>query len=78
MDAETKTRLTRYAKEYAGSVWGETVNLTDEDIDIIEIRSDGYANAHVEGEHEALGLCHADSARECGERMAASEWVECN
>lgn len=75
---ETKARLTRYAREYASQVWGQDVNPTDEDISIMDIRSDGYANAHVEGEHEALGLCHADSARECGERMAASEWVECS
>jgi hypothetical protein len=43
----------------------------------ISIRADGYANAHVEGEHEFNGLCSFTSARDCGEAMAASEYVEC-
>lgn len=77
-DMSTYDRLRRYAQEYAREVWGQEVIPSARDLMTMEIRSDGYANAHVEGEHEANGLCPFTSARECGERSAAAEWVECN
>jgi hypothetical protein len=52
---------------------------TDDDCFDMELRSDGYANAHVEGQHNTEGpKCGFTTATECGERMAASEYVECN
>lgn len=72
-------RLRSYAREYAEQVWPTLAyrDPTDDECLTIEVRSDGYANAHVEGEHESNGICHFTSARECGERFAASEFVEC-
>lgn len=78
MAESTNDRLKRYATEYAWQAWGQNVDPTDEDALIMDVRSDGYANAHVEGEHEGFRSCGFTSARECGERMAAAEWVECS
>jgi hypothetical protein len=75
---ETQYRLATYVRSYAENYWPNLAvpEVTDDDALMMELRSDGYANAHVEGEHEANGLCSFKSARECGERMAASEFVE--
>lgn len=79
MDAATKARLLSYVNN-SRKVWGEPElnDLPDDELMFIEIRSDGYANAHVEGEHDAWMTCGYNSARECGERCAAAEWVECH
>lgn len=70
-------RLRAYAVGYAHDTWGIHLRpITADEVLTMEIRSDGYANAHVEGEHEANGLCSFSSARECGERQAAAEFVE--
>jgi hypothetical protein len=74
----TERRLTRYVREYAQERWNMKVRVTSDDALGIELRSDGYANAHVEGEHGTEGRdCGYSTARECGERYAAAEFVEC-
>lgn len=75
-----EARLRQYVTEYAEAVWPELPMPVPSALDLIqmEVRADAYANAHVEGEHEANKLCSLTSARECGERAAASEFVECN
>lgn len=80
MDEVMRARLLKYVNTYRTRVWGMAPvdSLSDEALITIDVRSDGYANAHVEGEHEAWNICRYDSARECGERCAAAEWVECN
>lgn len=79
MDRETRERLTGYVNDYAGSVWGQHyAALTDDQLLVIDVRADSYAYAHVEGEHNANGICHFTDAKECGERLAAAEFVECN
>lgn len=78
----TARRLRREAAAYAALVW-PTVTYrppTRDEVDTMSIRADGYSNAHVEGEHEANGICSFSgnmAARDCGEAMAASEYVEC-
>lgn len=73
----TAARLRKAATTYASSVWGMTLRkITADEVLTMEIRADGYANAHVEGEHEANGLCTFPSARDCGEAGAAAEFVE--
>jgi hypothetical protein len=77
----TYDRLRRYVKEYYEEVWPTlTAKVpSDDDCFDMELRSDGYANAHVEGQHNTEGpKCGLTTATECGERIAASEWVECN
>jgi hypothetical protein len=84
MTETTGDRLRRYVKQYHEEVWPDLrePEPTEADLISIEVRSDGYANAHVEGEHHT----HEDyyctqkgwNARECGERMAAAEFVECS
>lgn len=72
-------RLRTYTREYAQAVWPDLTyrDPTDDECLTMEIRSDWAANAHVEGEHNSNGICTYDSARECGERMVAAEYVEC-
>ena len=74
-----KAVMLGFVTEYSEQVWP---NLpvpvpTDDDLEWMDFRSDGYANAHVEGEHQAHGLCPYTSPHECGERSAAAEFVEC-
>lgn len=80
MDSTTADRLRSYIKEYSEQVWPDLSipEPNEGDLEVVEIRSDGYANAHVEGEHESNKLCPFTSAKECGERWAASEFVECH
>lgn len=74
-----EARMNRYIKEYSERVWPNLPVPEIEDhwaVDLLEIRADGYASAHVDGEHEAWEGCPYRSAQECGERMAAEEFVE--
>lgn len=75
-----ENRLVEYVREYAETCWPNlpVPEVTEGDLVMLDVRADGYANAHVEGEHEANGLCAFASARECGERFAAAEFVECS
>lgn len=74
------TRLRRYAAEYHQSMWSNLPYRppTADELITMDIRADGYANAHVEGSHGTEDRpCSFATARECGERYAASEYVEC-
>lgn len=83
-----KARMERYIAEYSARVWpghavpdpnvvyGDGPEHPDFGYDVLEVQADGYANAHVEGEHEAWGTCPYASAEECGERHAAEAFVE--
>jgi hypothetical protein len=78
-------RLRKYVAEYAKEMWndhsyyeGGDKYPTDEQCLTIELRSDGWANAHVEGQHGSEVPCMYSTAQECGERWAAAEFVECN
>jgi hypothetical protein len=75
----TEQRLARYVREYERDVWPNLppIKITKDALFDMELRSDGWANAHVEGEHNANGICSCKTARECGERGAAAEYVEC-
>lgn len=75
----TEQRLRRYVREYWLEVWPDLPEPkpSGDDVFSIDVRSDMYANAHVEGDHVANGICKFESALECGERMAAAEFVEC-
>jgi hypothetical protein len=76
----TARRLRRAAEVYAFHTWGMVIRkITNDEVLTMELRSDGYSNAHVEGEHESNGLCHFSgnmAARDCGEAGAAAEFVE--
>lgn len=76
----TARRLRRAAAAYALDTWGiELRKITADEVLTMEIRADGYSNAHVEGEHESNGLCSFTgklAARDCGEAGAAAEFVE--
>lgn len=76
----TARRLRRAAEAYALNTWGMTIRrITADEVLTMEIRADGYSNAHVEGEHEANGLCSFSgnmAARDCGEAGAAAEFIE--
>lgn len=73
-------RMDRYIAEYSAAVWPthEVPKHKDEwDLAVTEIRADGFANAHVEGEHGTEDMpCPYATADECGERAAAAEFVE--
>lgn len=73
-------RITRYIEEYSAAVWpGHAVPVHEDEwaFQITEIRAERYANAHVEGEHGTEdNPCPYTTANECGERMAAEEFVE--
>ena len=75
---DTQTRLADYAREYARAVWPKLPYDEPglDDLIVMEIRADEYANAHVQGEHRWNGLCSYATARECSERAAAAEYVE--
>lgn len=77
---EAQTRIVRYVNEYNATVWPNlpVPVIKPSDLERMEIRAEGYANAHVEGEHEANGICIFTSSTECGERHAAGEFVEMN
>lgn len=78
--AATHKRLARYVREYAEQVWPDldVPTPTTRDLQIMEVRSDGWADAHVGGSHGTEdNPCSASTAQECGERMAAAEFVEC-
>lgn len=73
----TARRIRDYARTYASETWGiELRRLTKEELFTAEIRSDSYANAHVEGDHIGNKLCSFTSPLECGLRAAAAELVE--
>lgn len=73
----TRATLRDYARTYAADTWGiELRKITTAEVTVMEIRADGYANAHVEGEHNANGICSFESAAICGMWGAASEFVE--
>lgn len=76
----TTRRLRRAVDTYARDTWGvEVGKISRDQFTTMEIRADGYSNAHVEGEHEANGLCSFSgnmAARDCGEAGAAAEFVE--
>jgi hypothetical protein len=71
-------RLASYAAEYSAAVWPDLpfAPPTADDLEYMEIRADGYSNAHVEGEHTVFELCKYADATECGLRSAAAEYVE--
>lgn len=73
----TARRLRTFAADYARDVWPSLAYRAPSanEITTMEIRADGYSNAHVEGEHAASGCTF--SATECGLRAAAAEYVEC-
>jgi hypothetical protein len=77
---EVAARLIQYVREYNAAIWPDfpVPVIKPSDLERMEIRSEGYSNAHVEGEHEANGLCIFKSSTECGERHAAGEFVESN
>lgn len=77
---EAQARIVRYLNEYNAAIWPDmpVPVIKPSDIVRMEIRSESYSNAHVEGEHEANGLCIFTSSTECGERHAAAEFVESN
>jgi hypothetical protein len=68
-----RERLARYVVEYNEAVWPDlSVPIpTADDLELMELRVDGWANAHVTSGH----TCPWD-AEECGERNAAAEYVE--
>jgi hypothetical protein len=82
-----KARMDRYIAEYSAAVWpdlpvpspnavyGECGDRPDFGYDVLEVQADGWANAHVEGEHDATDCPYA-TAQECGERTAAEAFVE--
>lgn len=82
-----KERMDRYIEEYSSRVWpelsvpspnavyGECADRPDFGYDVLEVQADGYANAHVEGEHDST-VCPYATAEECGERNAAAAFVE--
>lgn len=76
----TARRLRRVAEAYARDTRGMTLRrITNDEVLTMELRADGYSNAHVEGEHESNGLCSFTgkmAARDCGELGAAAEFVE--
>lgn len=72
-------RMVRLMTEYSTRVWPGlpvTVPTEDWEFDVVEIQAEGYANAHVDGEHEAWNICPYKSPQECGEHMAAEAYVE--
>jgi hypothetical protein len=72
-----RRRLRSYVTEYARNTWGVEIGRIGADQFLrMSLRADGYANAHVEGEHESNGICSFTSPRVCGERAAAAEFVE--
>lgn len=74
----TAATLRDYARTYALDTWGMTIRkITADEVLTMEIRADGYSNAHVEGDHAGNGLCSFESATICGLWGAASEFVEC-
>jgi hypothetical protein len=75
---ETAARIIRYVREYNAAIWPSfpVPVIKPSDLDRMEIRSESYSNAHVEGEHEANDICIFTDATECGERHAAGEFVE--
>lgn len=74
---ETHARLAAYAAEYSANVWpdSEFHALTEDDLDYMEVRSDGWANQHNIQDSEYHNCGYATST-ECGERAAAAEYVE--
>lgn len=74
---ETAARLAKYAAEYAASVWpnSEYIPPTEDDLEFMEVRSDGYSNQHNIQDSEYHNCGYATST-ECGERAAAAEYVE--
>lgn len=82
-----KDRMDRYIGEYSAAVWpdqpvpapnavyGSGPENPDFGYDVLEVQADGYANAHVEGEHDST-VCPYATAAECGERSAAEAFVE--
>lgn len=77
---EVQTRIVRYINEYNAAVWPDFAVpvIKPSDLERMEIRADMYSNGHVEGEHEANGLCPYSTSTECGERLVAAEFVESN
>jgi hypothetical protein len=77
---EAQTRIVQYVNEYNAAVWPDFAVpvIKPSDLERMEIRAESYSNAHVEGEHEANGICIFTSSTECGERHAAGEFVESN
>lgn len=61
-------RIARYVAEYAPS----EARPSAEELRTADVRADRWSDAHVEG-----GCTCGLSPLECGERMAASEIVEC-
>lgn len=74
-----EARMNRYIAEYSAAVWPsmEVPTHRDEwDLQITEIRAEGFTNAHWEGEHGSEDSPCPYSSEECGERAAAAEFVE--
>jgi hypothetical protein len=77
---EAAARIVRYVNEYNACVWPnmDVPVIKPSDLERMEYRAESYTNAHIEGEHEANGICIFTDATECGERHAAGEFVESN
>lgn len=73
----TQARLAAYAAKYAAEVWpnSEYIPPTEDDLEYMEVRSDGWSNQHNIQDSEYHNCGYASSV-ECGERAAAAEYVE--
>lgn len=68
---EQAKRLKRYAVEYAQAAWQQTVDPSPDELVVMGVRADMYADAHVQS-----GCSCGESAEQCGEAYAAMEYVE--